>query len=405
MNKKEIKNSLGKKFKEEELLNEIIEFETFSFKKGDVFKDKKPPFKYFPLLVSGKIKAFNYDDFGSEIPVYDIGECESCIISITNSMGSEISLPNSRVEKDGELILIPTEKANEWIEKYSSWRNFVVKMYSRRLNELLFNNELISHQKSKIGKQNEQIKSSIRYASRIQDAVLPTKDELLEKFPKHFLLFKPRDIVSGDYYWTMQLKNRTVIAIADCTGHGVPGAFMSMLGISLLNEIVSKNEDFTPGEILDALREKIKNSLRQTGKKDEAKDGMDIAIAIIDTENKCLQFAGAYNPLYLIRNSELMQVKADRMPVGIHLKEKENFTNNNIAIKKDDVIYMFSDGYVDQIGGKKNKKFMRKQFVKLLMDNHKKTMQEQKVILTETIDNWKSDNEQVDDILVMGIKI
>jgi len=263
----------------------------------------------------------------------------------------------------------------------------------------------IERQRDEIEEKNRNITDSILYASRIQTAILPPKEFMNKTLPEHFILFKPRDIVSGDYYWMTQKGDETVIAVADCTGHGVPGAFMSMLGVAFLNEIVNRAEKMTASNILNELRDNVKKSLRQTGKKDEAKDGMDIALCVLNQNKKCLQYAGAYNPLYLIRNGELKQVKADRMPIGIYYKEKESFTNHIVDLEKDDMIYLFSDGYVDQFGGSNGKKFLHKQFKNLFVEIHKNPMHDQKLTLDNTLEKWMGDYEQVDDILIMGFRI
>ncbi len=254
-------------------------------------------------------------------------------------------------------------------------------------------------------KQKKEITDSINYASLIQKAVFPP-NELIDKLLKnYFILYEPKDIVSGDFYWVNKKNNKIIVIAADCTGHGVPGAFMSMLGISFLNEIINKLKAPKANEILNLLRKTVKRSLRQTGKYGEARDGIDMALCIIDFENLELEFAGANNPLILIREDELLEVKADKMPIGIHFREKESFTNNKLKIKKNDKIYLFSDGYYDQFGGKRGRKFLKKNFKKLLKSIYEKKMEEQKIILKETLNNWKKNYEQIDDILVLGIEI
>ncbi|MDA3952342.1 MAG: tetratricopeptide repeat protein [Bacteroidales bacterium] len=253
--------------------------------------------------------------------------------------------------------------------------------------------------------QKKQITESIEYASRIQTAILPPGDYITRVIPEHFIVYKPRDIVSGDFYWITHKDGKTIVAAVDCTGHGVPGAFMSMLGFAFLNEIVNTNSDLNAGAILDQLRDYVKKSLHQTGKKDEAKDGMDIALCIIDAANGKLQYSGAYNPLYLIRNNDFISLKADRMPIGIHIIEKESFTNHELEIQKGDVIYIFTDGYIDQFGGPESKKYRLLPFKEMLMQITNKPMNEQKEILETEFAKWKGKFEQIDDVLVMGIKI
>jgi ligand-binding sensor domain-containing protein/serine phosphatase RsbU (regulator of sigma subunit) len=263
----------------------------------------------------------------------------------------------------------------------------------------------IERQRDHIAEINREITDSIMYAQRIQAAVLPDPETIKSLLKDYFILFKPRDIVSGDFYWFSKKGNKIIAVAADCTGHGVPGAFMSMLGVSLLNEIITTNETLTAGEILNQLREYIKYTLSQTGKKDEAKDGMDMALCIIDYANHEAQFAGAYNPLWLVTKDEMVVYKGDKMPIGIHIANEYNFANNIISINDGDVLYMFSDGYADQFGGPEFKKFKSGSFRDLLLQIHKKPMEEQKEILDRTIEEWRGDGPQIDDIMVMGIRV
>ncbi len=262
----------------------------------------------------------------------------------------------------------------------------------------------IEEQKEHIEKIHDEITQSIRYAKRIQTAMLPHNEIIEAMLPHHFILFKPRDIVSGDFYFFKPIGKKLLFIAADCTGHGVPGGFMSMLGISYLSEISSQIPDPTASEIINHLREKIKLTLGQTSTDSTQKDGMDMTVCLIDTEKKQIQYAGAFNPLYYIRNNELEIVKADRQPVAVYFKEEE-FTNNIIEVKKGDIFYMFSDGYVDQNGGPNNRKFMSKNFKDLLLTIHKLPLNEQKEKLTKNIEDWQGDATQVDDILVIGFQL
>lgn len=262
----------------------------------------------------------------------------------------------------------------------------------------------IKAQRDQIFQQKQEITDSIQYASRIQNAVLPPEN-LLSELSEHFILYKPRDIVSGDYYWMTLKDDRTIVVAADCTGHGVPGAFMSMLGISFMNEIINKSDTTQANEILNQLRSDVISSLGQTGETGETQDGMDLALCVIDTGKMNLQFSGAYNPLYIIRDDELIEYKSDKMPIGIHKEKKDSFSNHDIKIQKNDALYMFSDGYIDQFGGHKQKKFMTKNFKELLLRINHKPMKEQGKILNQTLLEWMGDVEQIDDILVMGLRI
>ncbi|NOQ23806.1 MAG: SpoIIE family protein phosphatase [Bacteroidales bacterium] len=296
----------------------------------------------------------------------------------------------------------------------------IVKVYTRRLEqekirleqivkerteEVVKQKDELEIQRDEIADKNRSITDSIEYASRIQKAILPSNEFAKEILPEHFILFRPRDIVSGDFYWMTKKDNLIVIIAADCTGHGVPGAFMSMLGVSFLNEIVNRHEVTSASVILNSLRKDIKKTLGQEGKEGEAKDGMDIALCIVDLEKMKMQYAGAYNPLYLFRNNEFIEVKADRMPIGIWVKEKESFTNNEIDLQKGDVFYIFSDGYQDQFGGEDGQKFKTKNYKKFLLDIHQKPMAEQREILDTRIDEWRGKWEQIDDIIIVGVRV
>jgi PAS domain S-box-containing protein len=257
----------------------------------------------------------------------------------------------------------------------------------------------------KVRQQKNAIESSIQYASRIQGAVLPSVESFKKRFVDSFILYMPRDVVSGDFYWTKQSENRTIIVAADCTGHGVPGAFMSMLGVALLNEIVNKNPNCTAGQILDNLRTNLKTTLSQNNAKGDPKDGMDLSLVIVEHDKMSMQFAGAYNGIFLIRDKELIEYKADKMPIGYHVKEMPHFTSVDIELMENDEVFMFSDGYPDQFGGDKTMKFSKKQFKRLIVQNSGKSMPEQKELLVESFLEWKGSNDQIDDVLVIGFRV
>ncbi len=265
---------------------------------------------------------------------------------------------------------------------------------------------IAEQQRDQIQHQNKVITDSIRYAKRIQTAVLPTTEVLDKNVSDYFILYKPRDIVSGDFYWLSEIDEKIIIAVSDCTGHGVPGAFMSMMGITFLNEIANKNEINEPYQVLDNLRSSVIKSLHQTGEYGESKDGMDMALIVIDKMKSEIQFAGANSPLFVIRNSKLIEYKPDRMPIGIHiLGEAEAFKNYSFKYKKGDLFYMFSDGYIDQFGGEKGMKLMYKPFRELLIKNHTKPLAEQKELLDQNFESWRGKFNQIDDVLILGIKI
>ncbi|PKP39418.1 MAG: hypothetical protein CVT98_01855 [Bacteroidetes bacterium HGW-Bacteroidetes-15] len=257
---------------------------------------------------------------------------------------------------------------------------------------------------TEIQRQKNRIAESLQYARIIQKAVLPTQEQIEKVFPNHFVLLLPKDILSGDFYWIQKKGNQICFAVADCTGHGVPGAMMSVMGISFLNELVARSCDFKANRLLNQLREKVMKSLGQTGAGDISEDGMDIALCIIDQDTETLQYSGAYNPLYLIRNGELKIYSPDHMPVGVHIMEEKSFANHEIKLEEGDLIYLFSDGYPDQLGGSKNKKFMYNNFRNLLLNISNLPMDNQQELLKSTLYEWMGTNKQIDDILVMGVK-
>jgi ligand-binding sensor domain-containing protein/serine phosphatase RsbU (regulator of sigma subunit)/ABC-type amino acid transport substrate-binding protein len=258
-------------------------------------------------------------------------------------------------------------------------------------------------QRDQIAQQQKAIMDSINYAQTIQDSMLPGKEQLVKSLPEHFILFKPRDIVSGDFYWASDQGAYFYIIAADCTGHGVPGAFMSMLGITLLQEIINKEPGIEPDELLNELRIQVMETLHQKGDPGEAKDGMDMVVCKYFRKERSIHFAGANNPLYLVRDKELTEYKTDKMPVSIH-EVMLPFTRHELKLKKGDAIYIFSDGYADQFGGPKGKKFKYNAFKELLVTHINHPMDEQCRILDHTFEQWKGDIEQIDDVVVIGMK-
>jgi len=306
---------------------------------------------------------------------------------------------------------------------------------SEQKDEIEAQRDLVSSQKKRIEQIHKHVSQSIDYAKRIQNSTLPDEKTLQKYFTDSFVFFMPRDIVSGDFYWWAHVEGQTVITASDSTGHGVPGAFMSMLGMSLLKEIVVKEYITHPGVILRKLRKEIISSLNQKGEIGGQKDGMDMALAAFNHETNILQFAGANNPLYIITDTQLQvigkasdrikllsetdlgnqdsetknskffyEIKPDKMPIGIY-DNMSRFTTHDLQLKKGDQLYMFSDGYADQFGGPKDKKFKYKAFKQLLMKNAHLPMSKQKEHLDVTLKNWMVYTEQVDDIVIVGIKV
>ncbi|MES2567726.1 MAG: SpoIIE family protein phosphatase [Bacteroidota bacterium] len=252
----------------------------------------------------------------------------------------------------------------------------------------------------------KQVTDSIHYAKRIQEAILPPNNLVKQVLPESFVLYKPKDIVSGDFYWIDKKNDWCYFAAVDCTGHGVPGAFMSIVGYNLLKDILKNTESIEPSVIMDKMNDGVAHTLHtNTTSGKQTKDGMDMTLCAINYSTLELQFSGAFNPLYIIRNNELIQYKADKFPVGMFIGEKQNFTNNLIQLQKGDSIYIFSDGYADQFGGPKGKKFMAGNFRQLLVDVSKLPIETQKSTLNQTIEEWRGNLEQVDDILIIGVQV
>ena len=262
----------------------------------------------------------------------------------------------------------------------------------------------VAKQKEELSIKNKSITDSIIYAKRIQESLLPSKLYFKELLPKSFILFKPKDIVSGDFYWITHKRDKIFVVVADCTGHGVPGAFMSIIGFELLRNIIEEQNIQDVREILYLLNKGIIDTIGK-GDKTGIKDGMDISICVIDKEAKTLEYSGAFRPLYMIRENKLEEIKGGRFSIGmLNVDEKDKIGKSVINIEKDDVFYMFSDGYADQFGGPDEKKYKYRRFRYLLLNIHKQNMEEQKAILDKSIEDWKGDNEQVDDIMIVGIK-
>ncbi len=246
------------------------------------------------------------------------------------------------------------------------------------------------------------ITDSLYYAQQIQQATLPHKDYVNYVLGEHFLIYKPRDIVSGDFYLVHQIDDKILLVVADCTGHGVPGALMSMMSMALINEIINIEKKEMPCQILDQLRSIIIKTFTNDGN-NLVSDGLDAAIVLIDPNNDIMEYGGANSSIYLIRDGELIEFKGDRMPVGIYPTQTP-FSNYKINLQDGDAIYFFTDGYADQFGGEANRKMMLGHFKDLLLSHHKENMKEQGALLNAYFSDWMGRNEQVDDILLLGFR-
>lgn len=352
------------------------------------------------------------------------GPVKELLINIKNTRGGEaeqytIVRTNDEIGELAEGYNEMTQQIHNYVESISSMNRDLEKKVKERTREVVEQKEEIETQKEEIeaqldlatlqrdtiAVQKDLILDSIHYAERIQAAILPPDENLSEHLKDHFLLFKPRDIVSGDFYWTTEKNGKLLVAVADCTGHGVPGAFLSMLGIASMNEIINRSKSLKPNIILEQLREILIKSLHQTGTRGEAQDGIEIALCVIDLKNNTMEYSGANRPLYIVRDGAVKHIRPDRMPIGIYEQDPVPFTMHTLELKKGDGIYLFSDGYVDQLGGPLRKTFRVKRFRKLLVEIQAQSMEEQKQILHKNLEDWQGDVEQIDDILVMGIRI
>lgn len=328
---------------------------------------------------------------------------------------------NQRAEVEGNNeIASLSEHFNSMLERLEEYYNELEQKVIERTAKISHQKEEIELQRDSLSSKNTQLKfaydeieeqkkqitDSIHYARRIQDAILPADAYINRVLPDSFVLYKPKDIVSGDFYWVNDKDDKVIVAVVDCTGHGVPGAFMSIVGNNNLNIAVNVTGARKPSMILDALNEGVTKSLRQKEGVSGVKDGMDIALCSFDFKNNKLEFAAAFNPIFHVRDNILTQYDADKFPIGAFMDEElKKFKNNEIDLIKGDVIYIFSDGYKDQFGGKDDKKFMVKKFKILLAEISNLPMQEQKSILDKTIVDWMSNTVQVDDILVVGVRV
>ena len=308
------------------------------------------------------------------------------------------------------------------------YRNYRQK---RKANDMLKEkNDLIELQKKHVEEKNKDITDSINYAKRIQLALLKEQKHVSAHLPEHFIFFMPKDIVAGDFYWAAEKQGHLYLTAADCTGHGVPGAFLTMLGVAFLNEINSTNEILTPAQILDKLRVRFITELSQTGKEGENKDGMDISLMRLNLKTYELQWAGANNPLWVMKSKsvssfepnnlpcrpagklqttngfipELIETKADKQPIGFTLNPKP-FTNHVFQLQKGDSFYLFTDGFADQFGGPSGKKFKYSQLKEKFAEINNLALEKQKELLGIEFETWKGEYEQLDDVCVIGVRV
>lgn len=315
---------------------------------------------------------------------------------------------NEAVYKEKKKVDEELEKLNDEKAKLEQAKNKLddkVKKLWATSTAVHKEKERINILKQEIERKHQEIVDSVTYAQRIQEAILPARTEIDQVVPLNLIMFKPRDIVSGDFYWFSQKGEERILACVDCTGHGVPGAFMSMIGNTLLNQIVNERDIIQPNLILNELNKEITNALKQDVVGSDSRDGMDISIISVNYKKNQLQYAGANRPLYFIRENELIETKANKVAIGGHMQEEEKtFTNHVFNLKQHDTIYLSTDGYADQFNPS-DKKLMTKRFKEILLSIQHLTMLEQEQYLAQFIDEWRGIMEQTDDILVVGVRV
>jgi two-component system, sensor histidine kinase LadS len=368
-----------------------------------VYKKKYPPARYFliafSLLILGILAAL-LKNFGFLPRVFiteygiQIGSAIE-IIFISFALAERVKTLKMEKEMVQELLV------DQLMENNKSQKEINIELEKKvklRTQEIVEKNILIEEK-------NRDITDSINYAKRIQQAILPRdagEEEILENM---FIYFRPRDIVSGDFYWFTKRNNKLIIAAADCTGHGVPGAFMSMIGSTLLNKVINDMGETNPSEILQLMDANIVDALKQKDELSGNRDGMDMALVAIEKDKNELVFSSASRPLYLVRKGELIEFKSSANSIGGYMYGKEKtFENTRINYELNDMIYLFSDGYVDQFGGANNKKFMSKKLKQMLAEIADLSLVEQKQVIHKTLNEWMGNNKQIDDILIIGIR-
>ncbi|MDO9185570.1 MAG: tetratricopeptide repeat protein [Bacteroidia bacterium] len=363
-------------------------------------------------------QSYNYHKLYSDIKDSLLNEQSTKQIAEMNTKYDSEKKDKDLIKKDAEIIKQQAETEKQILQRntfiigfalvlilsffiYNGYRN------KQTANKLLEEtNSLIEYQKHLVEEKNLKITKSINYAKQIQQAILPSRELIKSFLPESFIFFRPKDIVSGDFYWFSEKQDKLLIAIADCTGHGVPGAFMSMIGNTLLNEIVNVKNIVEPAQILNQLNNGIVSLLHQGETLTTQDDGMDITILSIDKTNNQIEFAGANHFSYLIKQNQLETLTGDIFSIGGMFGRSDiNFTSKKISVQKGSTIYLFTDGFVDQFGGEKNTKFLSSRFEQLLKTIQQHNLEEQHKKLIVSFDDWKGNNKQLDDVLVVGIRL
>lgn len=401
----------------ENLLVELAgRLEVSSFKANTTIIQKGDHGDAMYVIASGKVKIHDGElvvavteagNFFGEFSLLDAGPRSMSVTALEDisilTITRELfyALLQSQPEVAKKIISTLTRRLrnqNEAIIKQLRTREEeLTKLVNERTKELQVKNEEITIK-------NKEITDNVNYAKRIQAAILPEMETIYRSLPDSFVLYLPKDIVSGDFYSFFHTDDTSIIIAADCTGHGVTGAFLSVVGNSLFTQIINERKILDPGKILDRMHEEVINTLNQ--RNSESTDGMDVSICTLNPGNKILKYAGANRPLWIVRNNEIIVYAPDKFPIGgLQISHEKNFTSHEIPVLKNDSIYIFSDGYADQFGGEFGKKLMTKKFKEILLSIQHLSMNDQKAYLNDFLENWKGKLEQVDDVLVIGIRI
>ena len=368
------------------------------------------------VIASGKVKIHDGElviavteagNFFGEFSLLDAGPrslsvtalVDMTVLIITRELfyGLLQSQPEVAQKIIGTLIRRLRGQNDSIINQLRTREEELTKLVDERTKELQIKNEEITIK-------NREITDNVNYAKRIQSAILPDLNTVYNTFKKSFVLYIPKDIVSGDFYSFFRIDDNAIIIAADCTGHGVTGAFLSVVGHSLFTQIINERKILDPGKILDCLHEEMVNTLNQ--RNSESTDGMDVSICSLDIKTNILKYAGANRPLWIIRNNEILIHSPNKFPVGgLQITHEENFKSHEIQLLENDTFYIFSDGYADQFGGENGKKLMTKKFKEILLSIQGLSMSEQRNRLADYLQNWMGENEQVDDVLVIGVNM
>lgn len=380
-----------------------------SLKLAFEFKDVDYQSENYYCMAESNYELGNYKSAYDLFEKYKATEDTISSKEITNELNS-IKTKYDSEKKQQEIEMLKLSANRDRIVKISLMGGALLLLV---LAFLMFNryrlkektNKLLEEQNAIISEKNKDISDSINYAKKIQEAIFPSDIEIAKVFPQHFILSLPKDVVSGDFYWFSQSDNLKIFVVADCTGHGVPGAFMSMIGNTLLNQIVIERKILRPDLILNELRKEIIKSLKQ-GEDSKSRDGMDLSLICLNTNTNLLQVSCANNPVWIVKtDGALLEINPDKQPIGYVSSEPQDFSLNTIQLQKGDTVYQFSDGYADQFGGEKGKKFKYNQLKELLSNSKDIGMDEQLSILKNSFEKWKGNLVQIDDVLVTGIRI